>query len=74
MKLLDGSRLRRPTQADEIDRLRAALRSTVDALEALRRGHGSVVSGLCYPALNIGREALGAGANPNEQFTNADKT
>src|SRR5688500_10760034 len=50
-------RLMRAAKA-EIERLRAALHETVTALEALRRGHGAVVSGLCFPALNIGREAL----------------
>lgn len=44
------------------ERLRAALAETVGALEVLRRGHGAVVSELCFPALNIGRTALEQGA------------
>lgn len=44
--------------AAKIDMLREALAAAVDALETLRRGHGAEVSGLCFPALNVGRDAL----------------
>lgn len=44
--------------AERADDLVDALRQAVNALERLRRGHGAVVSGLCYPALNVGRDIL----------------
>lgn len=39
------------------ERLREALFAAEDALDTLRRGHGVEVSTLCYPALNLVRDA-----------------
>ena len=36
----------------------AALLAAQDALETLRRGHGVEVGSLCYPALNLVRDAV----------------
>lgn len=44
--------------ADAMAELHAALQAAIDSLEVLRRGYGTEVSGHCYPALNVGREAL----------------
>jgi len=42
----------------ERERHRPALEAALDSLESLRRGHGVEVSALCYPAVNLVRDAL----------------
>lgn len=51
---VEGARFAELTVAS---RLRDALFAAEDALDTLRRGHGGDVSCLCYPALNLVRDA-----------------
>lgn len=49
----DNKRLR-----EDCTKYLVALAEAAEALEQLRRGHGTEVSALCYPALNTVRAAL----------------
>lgn len=47
-------------------KMHEALVAAQDSLESLRRGHGTEVSSLCFPALNLVREAVNMCRPKNE--------